>query len=57
MNNDQIFGLFPNSFHVFEFKNEYILFDRMTGLVCEVNEFAFELFHLIEQRKSESIIL
>jgi uncharacterized protein len=57
MANEQVFGLFPNSFHVFEFRGEYILFDRGSGLVCEINEFTFDLFHLVEQGKNQDEIL
>ena len=38
------------SFHVYEFNNEFVLFDRVSGLVCEINEFAFDLFRLIEEK-------
>ncbi len=37
------------SFHVFEFRGEYLLFDRSTGLVCELNEFAYDFLRLLEQ--------
>jgi uncharacterized protein len=51
------FSIPTGSFHVFEFRGEFILFDRVAGLVCEINEFAFDLFYLIEQGKSQEEII
>ncbi len=38
----------PRSFHVFEFRDEKLLYDRATGAVCEVDDVTYELLRLIE---------
>jgi uncharacterized protein len=45
---NETFGIQKDVLHVFDIAGEYILFDRATGLLCEISEFAFDLFWHIE---------
>lgn len=50
-------GISPDSFHVFSHNGEYIFYDRASSVVCELNEFAYDLFALIEERASQNTVL
>ncbi|MDR1385491.1 MAG: SPASM domain-containing protein [Planctomycetaceae bacterium] len=51
------FDILPESFHVFSFHEDYLLFDCHSSVICEINEFTYDLFALIAANKTVDIIV
>ncbi|GHT24459.1 hypothetical protein FACS189419_09410 [Planctomycetales bacterium] len=53
----EVLGISPDTFHIFAYNGEYLLYDRSTSLVCELNEFTYDLFLAVAECTSDDLVI